>query len=63
MKHALLISEIEEADYRIYNLLGQDVGRGKIENNSIFISNLQSGTYLLEVNSKGNSAVKKFIKQ
>jgi chitodextrinase len=59
----LYISEIEEADYRIYNLLGQDVGRGKIENNSIFISNLQSGTYLLEVNSKGNSAVKKFIKQ
>ncbi len=58
----LYISEVEEAEYRIYNLLGQDIARGKIENNSIYISNLQSGTYLLEVNSKGNSAVKKFIK-
>lgn len=58
----LYLSEIEEADFKIYNLFGQEVGRGSVENNAIYISNLQSGTYLIEVDSKGSSAVKKFIK-
>ena len=60
----LNISEITaDATYRIVNLLGQQVGHGKILNNAIPVSKINAGTYLLEVTSAGQTVVKRFIKQ
>jgi hypothetical protein len=43
--------------------LGQVIAQGKIENKTVLVSNLASGTYLLEVSNNETSAVKRFIKQ
>jgi chitodextrinase len=59
----LYVSSVENATYKVYNLLGQEIAKGNIENEAIPVSNIQSGTYLLEVTSKGQTAVKRFIKQ
>ena len=59
----LYVSSVENATYKVYNLLGQEIAKGNIENDTIPVSNIQSGTYLLEVTSKGQTAVKRFIKQ
>jgi hypothetical protein len=59
----LYISAIENATYKVYNVLGQEVANGAIENDAIPVSNMQAGTYLLEVTTNGQSAVKRFIKQ
>jgi hypothetical protein len=59
----LNISSIENATYRVINVLGQEVSNGKIENEVIPVANMNAGTYLLEVTSNGKSAVKRFIKQ
>ncbi len=59
----LFTSSIENATYRIVNLLGQQMAQGKIVNDAISIANMNTGTYLLEVTSKGQTIVKRFIKQ
>jgi chitodextrinase len=59
----LFTSSIENATYRIVNLLGQQMAQGKIVNDAISIANMNTGTYLLEVTSKGQTVVKRFIKQ
>ncbi|WP_298221419.1 reprolysin-like metallopeptidase [Flavobacterium sp.] len=59
----LYISSVENATYKVFNVLGQEISRGKIENEAIPVSNIQAGTYLLEVTSNGQSAVKRFIKK
>ena len=59
----LNISSVEKGSYRILNLLGQEVSRGNLENEMIPVSNLNSGTYLLEVSSNDQVVVKRFIKQ
>ncbi len=55
--------DFNNPSYRIVNMLGQQVAFGTIENGTIAVSNLASGTYLLEVSADGKSAVKRFIKQ
>ena len=60
----LNISNLEAAsEYRIYNMMGQELGKGKIENNVINVSSLSTGTYLLEVSNGTTSNTKRFIKQ
>jgi chitodextrinase len=51
------------ADYRILNMLGQEVNSGKIKNNAILVSNVSTGTYLLEIASSNGTMVKRFIKE
>ncbi len=45
----------------IYNLLGKQVISAEIVNNSLNLSTLQSGVYLMKVSQDGNSATKKLI--
>lgn len=60
----LQISGIDgDATYRIVNMLGQQMGQGKIENDSVQVSGLSVGTYLIEVTSGGQTTVKRFIRQ
>ncbi|HLA55754.1 MAG TPA: GEVED domain-containing protein [Flavobacterium sp.] len=53
----------EQSTYRIVNYLGQEMGKGKIENGTVSVSTIKAGTYLLEVTSDGQTVVKRFIKQ
>jgi chitodextrinase len=51
------------ATYTIYNLMGQEVSKGTIDNNTIMVGTLRTGTYLLEVRSEKGTATKRFIKE
>lgn len=52
-----------ESMYRIFNMMGQELGKGKIENDSINVGTLTSGTYLIEVSNANGAVSKRFIKQ
>jgi hypothetical protein len=60
----LNISDFEgEASYRIFSAMGQDLGNGKVENNTINVGNLANGTYMIEVTTANGTNMKRFIKQ
>ena len=52
-----------KATYRIINLLGKVITSGTIKNNSINISTLKNGIYLLELTDEEETFTQKFIKQ
>jgi hypothetical protein len=53
----------EKAVYKIYTVTGQEAGYGIIRNGALDVSNLASGTYLLEINNEGVIATKQFIRK
>jgi hypothetical protein len=64
VKGAVLnVSSAENATYRVINLLGQEVSKGKVENGAISVTNINTGTYLLEITTNGQVVIKRFIKQ
>ena len=52
-----------DAKYAIYNMLGQQLANGTIENETINVETLTSGTYLIEVSNIQKAETKRFIKQ
>ncbi|TDE53971.1 T9SS type A sorting domain-containing protein [Flavobacterium sp. GT3P67] len=64
VKGAVLnVSSAENATYRVINLLGQEVSKGKVENGAVSVTNINTGAYLLEITTNGQSVIKRFIKQ
>ena len=63
-KHTLniSISEATGKDYVIYNTVGQVVGKGTYTEN-VDVSFLQSGVYIIEVNTENNKMRKRFVKE
>lgn len=63
-KHTLNISLVDAAgkDYVIYNVMGQIVGKGTFTE-SLDVASLQSGVYMLEVNTDNNKLMKRFVKE
>ena len=60
----LNISDFEgDASFRIFSAVGQELGNGKVENNSINVGNLTAGTYMIEVTTANGTNMKRFIKQ
>ena len=60
----LNISNLSGASsYSIYNMMGQEVSKGIIENDAVFVGSLRAGTYLLEVTNENGSTSKRFIKE
>ncbi len=61
----LNVSNLDEtSEYSLFNLMGQELGKGKIENESeINVGLLTSGTYLITISNKKGSTTKRFIKQ
>ena len=60
----LKIANLESpSTYRIYNMMGQEIGSGKIENESIYVGSLKVGTFLLEVSNGTSTTTKRFIKE
>ena len=52
-----------EATYRIINMIGQELGNGKIENNTVAVNSLKAGAYLIEITANNQTATKRFIKE
>jgi hypothetical protein len=60
----LNIANLESpSTYRIFNMMGQELGNGKIENESIYVGSLQTGTFLIEVSDGTSTLTKRFIKE
>jgi hypothetical protein len=60
----LNIANLEgEASFRIFNLMGQELGKGKIENNNVFVGSLKAGTYLIEISNGTATTTKRFVKE
>lgn len=53
----------DDATYRIFNLMGQELGKGTIDDNAVLVGNLKTGVYLIEITSKDQTATKRFIKE
>lgn len=51
------------ATYSIYNVAGQIVAKGKIADNKVQVSKLQSGVYIISVEDNGKVEKVKFIKK
>jgi len=51
------------ATYRVFNLMGQELAKGKIENNAVYVSSLKAGAYLIEITSGTATNTKRFIKE
>jgi chitodextrinase len=49
--------------YRIFNIMGQELGNGKIENDAIYVGGLKTGTFLIEVSNGTSTLTKRFIKE
>ncbi|MGV9002958.1 GEVED domain-containing protein [Flavobacterium sp.] len=52
-----------DATYRIFNVMGQELGHGTLENNNIAVGALKTGAYLIEITANGQTATKRFIKE
>ncbi len=60
----LRLAEVnEEATFRIVNLLGQTIKAGKVDSNSIDVTRLAAGVYIMEVNDGEEVMAQKFIKE
>lgn len=60
----LNISNLDKAsEYVIINMMGQELAKGKIENDAINVGSLTAGTYLIQVSNENGSTSKRFIKQ
>ena len=60
----LNISNLETpATYRIFNMMGQELGNGKIENESIYVGSLKKGTFVIVVSNGTSTISKRFIKE
>lgn len=60
----LNISSLDNpATFRIFNMMGQEIAKDKIENQSVYVGSLRAGHYLIEVSDGVSTATKQFIKQ
>jgi len=49
--------------YRIFNMMGQELAKGKIENDAIYVGDIKTGTFLIEVSNGTSITTKRFIKE
>ena len=60
----LNISNLENtADFRIFNMTGQELLRNHVENNVIDVGTLNRGTYFIEISDGTSTTTKQFIKE
>ncbi len=58
-----ITSVSEKATFIVYNLMGQTIFKGKINNGIIDVSNITSGNYILEISDNDSIISKRFIKE
>ncbi len=54
---------LNKSDYSIFDMNGRQVLKGKLINNTIDVSKIQSGNYILRLSSNGKVKAQKFIKK
>ena len=60
----LNISNLDKTSaYRVINMMGQELGKGNVENNTIYVGSLTFGTYIIEISNEKGTTAKRFIKQ
>ena len=60
----LNIANIENpSEYRIFNMTGMELTKGKIENDAVYVGSLPTGAYFIQVTDDLTSITKQFIKQ
>ena len=52
-----------DINYSIHNILGQEVTKGIVDNNTIDVQTLNSGVYFVQIASEGKKGVKRIIKK
>ena len=53
----------DKATFRVYSLVGQNVLNGRITNQSIDVTSLPAGNYIIEILDSETTTSKRFIKQ
>jgi hypothetical protein len=51
------------SSFSVFNLMGQEIKKDRIENETIYVQYLKPGFYLIEIKDSASSAIKTFIKQ
>ena len=60
----LNIGNLDKAStFRIYNMMGQEMSKGALTNESVYVGSLRAGAYLIEVSNEDGSTTKRFIKE
>ena len=57
------VVENSKATYSIYNLVGQEMKSGNLNQNTINVASFEKGVYIFEVNDGENTVTKKFVKK
>ena len=52
----------ENASFKVFNMIGQTISEGRINNGTIDVSRLTNGNYIMEISDNGTSTTKRFIK-
>ncbi|WP_394759363.1 M4 family metallopeptidase [Flavobacterium sp.] len=65
VENTLNVSVIDnrKTTFRIYNMIGQEVKSGSVNQNEISVANLGSGMYIFEINDGQKTMTKKFVKK
>jgi len=56
-------SNIEGMSYSVFNTIGQQVAKGVLRSNTIDVSNLDGGMYMIQFNVNDTIETRKFLKQ
>jgi hypothetical protein len=56
------LSEYDNSNYCIYNLFGETIKEGQVENHSISIADLKKGSYFIRVNRGATPLLGRFVK-
>ncbi|WP_415376350.1 GEVED domain-containing protein [Patiriisocius sp. Uisw_017] len=57
------MNQVAVLTYSIYNIIGQQIAKGTLENDIISVQNISSGIYILELNDGSTTIEKRFIKE
>ena len=60
----LNISNLEKpSNFRLFNIMGQEIEKNQIENNAVYVGSLRAGVYLIEITNDYSTTTKQFIKE
>ncbi len=58
-----IVTSLKDVSYEVYNMLGQVVAKGKVVNNKVDVSGLESAVYQIRFTAESKAYTKRFIKE
>ena len=58
-----IVHQYDNLSYKLFTIDGKIIQEGNVVNSEIYFNQLQSGIYLLQLTTNGNSAITKLVKQ